>query len=86
MGGGGGQKMTPPFFWSKITILLGFVILSQKTSSGSPLHGVCMGRSGTSTHALISHLWYVGGFCDLGDPILPTVRGVNGDVVVVYAH
>ena len=29
---------------------------------------------------------YVGGFGDLGDPVLPTVRGVSGDVVIVYAY
>ena len=44
MGGG----MTPPFFGSKIRNLLVFSILSRKSVSGSQLHGVCMGRSGTS--------------------------------------
>ena len=29
---------------------------------------------------------YVGGFGDLGDPVLPTLRGVSGDVVTVYAY
>ena len=48
-----------------------------------------MGRSGTSAdavYALFGHLWYVGGFGDLGDPVVPTSRGVSGDVVIVYAY
>ena len=47
-----------------------------------------MGRSGTSAYAvyaLFSHSWYVGGFGDLGDPVVPTLRGASGDVVTVYA-
>ena len=60
--------------------LLVFSILSRKSVSGSQLHGVCMGRSGTRAHAvyaLLSHFWYVGGFGDLGDPVVPTLRGDN---------
>ena len=56
---------------------------------GSQLHGVCMGRSGTSAYAvyaLFSHFCYVGGFGNLGDPVVPTLRGVSGDVVTVYAR
>ena len=48
-----------------------------------------MGRSGTSAHAvcaLFGHFWYVGGFGNLGDPVVPTPRGVSGDVVTVYAY
>ena len=47
-----------------------------------------MGRSGTSAdavYALFSHFWYVDGFGDLGDPVVPTLRGASGDVVTVYA-
>ena len=65
-----------------------FSILSRKSVSGSRLHRVCMGRSGTSAYAvyaLFSHFWYVGGFGDLGDPVVPTLRGASGDVVTVYA-
>ena len=29
---------------------------------------------------------YVGGFGDLGDPVVPTLRGASGDVVTVYAY
>ena len=36
--------------------------------------------------AVFSHFCYVGGFGDLGDPVVPTLRGVSGDVVTVYAH
>ena len=43
-----------------------------------------MGRSGTS--AVYAFVWYVGGFGNLGDPVVPTVRGVSGDVVTVYAY
>ena len=95
MGGVGGwgvgvknvEKMTPPFFGSKIMNLL--VFLSRKGVCGLRLHGVCMGRSGTSAYAvnaLFSHFWYVGGFGDLGDPVVPSLRGVSGDVVTVYAY
>ena len=48
-----------------------------------------MGRSGTSASAvcaLFSHLCYVGGFGDLGDPVVSTLRGMSGDVVTVYAY
>ena len=48
-----------------------------------------MARSGTSApavRALSSHFWCVGGFGDLGDPVVPTLRGVSGDVVTLYAY
>ena len=63
-------------FWA-MNLLGVFSILSRKGVSGSRLHGVCMGRSGTSVdavYALIRHFCYVGGFGDLGDPVLPTLR------------
>ena len=83
--------MTLPFFGSKITnLLVSFDLeLLRKSVSGSRLHGVCMGRSGTSAYAvyaLFSHFCYVGGFGDLGDPVLPTLRCVSGDVVTVHAY
>ena len=100
MGGGGGggagggvknvEKNDPPFFGSKImNRLVFFSILSRKSVSGSRLHRVCMGRSGTSAdvvYALFSHFCYVGGFGDLGDPVVSTLRGASGDVVTVYAY
>ena len=48
-----------------------------------------MGRSGTSAdavYALFSHFWYVGGFGDLGDPVVPTPRCASGEIVTVYAY
>ena len=52
------KKIDPPIFGSKIMNLLVFSILSRKSVSGSQLHGVCMGWSGTSAcavYALFSH-------------------------------
>ena len=90
--GGGGGGLTLPFFGSEIMNLLGFFffsILSRKSVSEFQLHGVCMGRSGTSAHALyafFSHFCLVGGSGAFGDPVVPTLRGVSGDVVTVYAY
>ena len=88
VGGGGGSKRSAPLF---------------PGPQEEPAHGlhprfvvaeiwadrvVCMGRSGTSTHAvyaLSSHFCYVAGFGNLGDPVVPTLRGVSGDVVTLYA-
>ena len=69
--------------------LLVFFDFQPKSVSGSRLHGVCMGWSGTSdyaVYALFSHFCYVGGFGDLGDPVVPTLRGVSGDVLTVYPY
>ena len=74
---------------SKIMNLLVFSILIRKSVSGSRLHGVCMGRSGTSAsavYALFSHFWYVAGFGHRGDPVEPILRGVGGDVVTVFTY
>ena len=35
---------------------------------------------------VFSHFWYVGGFGDLGDPVVSTLRGVSGDVVTIYGY
>ena len=48
-----------------------------------------MGRNATSANAhdaLFRHICIVGGFGDLGDPMVATLRGVSGDVVTVYAY
>ena len=48
-----------------------------------------VGRSGTSAYvvdALFSYFRYVGGFGDLSDPVLPTLWGVSGDLVTIYAR
>ena len=39
-----------------------------------------------AVYALFSHFCYVGGFGDLSDPVAPTLRGVSGDIVTVYAY
>ena len=36
--------------------------------------------------ALVPHFCYVGGFGDLGDPVVPTLRGASGDVVTIYVY
>ena len=87
---GGGSKMTPPFFGSKIMNLLVFFDFEPKKffpgpdSMGFVWGGV--GRSAYAVYALFSHFCYVGGFGDLGDPVVPTLRGASGDVVTVYAY
>ena len=67
-----------------------FFDFAPKIFLGSQLHRVCMRRNGTSTFdavdAVFSHFCYAGGFGDLGDSVVPTLRGVNGDVVTVYAY
>ena len=48
-----------------------------------------MGRSGTSAYAvyaLFGHLCYVGGFGNLGDPMVPTPKCVSGEIVTVNAY
>ena len=86
---GGGVKKPSLFLGRKSCLFWFFSILSRKSFSGSRLHGVCMGRSGTSAdaaYALFNHFCYVGGFGDLGDPVVATLRGVSGDDVTVYAY
>ena len=64
------KKMTPPFFGSKIMNLLVFFDFEPKKCFRVPF----------------SHLCYVGGFGNLGEPVVPTPRGASGDVVIVYAY
>ena len=88
-GVGGGLTPPPLFLGRKSRIFWFFLILSRKSVFRSRLHGVCVGRSGTSAYAvyaLFSHFCYVGGFGGLSDPVLPTLRGVSGDVVTIYAN
>ena len=85
-----GSKNDSPLFWLEKHESFGiFSILRRKSVSAPQLYGVCMGRSGTSAYAayaLFSHFCYIGGFGHLGDPVLPTLRGVSGDAVIVYAY
>ena len=45
-----------------------------------------VGRALRAVYALFSHFWYVGGFGNLGDPVVPILRGVSGEVVTLYAY
>ena len=45
-----------------------------------------VGRAPVQFMHFFSHLCYVGGFGNHGDPVLPTLRGVSGDVVTAYAY
>ena len=81
--------MTPLFWVENHESFIFFSILRRKSVSGSQLHGVCLRRSGMSAdaiYALFTHFCHVGGFGGLGDRVLPTLRGVSGDVVTVYAY
>ena len=42
--------------------------------------------SAFAVYALFRHFCYVGNFSDPGDPVLPTLTSVSGDVVTVYAY
>ena len=65
--------MTPPFFWSKIMNLLVFFDFEPKKCFRVP--------------TLFGFVWGgVGRAGDLGDPVVPTLRGASGDVVTVYAY
>ena len=82
--------MTPPFFGSQIMNLLVFFDFEPKkvfpgpNSIGFVWGGV--GRALMQFMHLFSHFCYVGGFGDLGDPVVPTLRDVSGDVVTVSAY
>ena len=45
-----------------------------------------VGRALIAFYALSTHFCYVGGFGDPGDPVVPTLRGVSGDVGALYAY
>ena len=42
--------------------------------------------SAHAVYALFSGVCYVGGFGNLGDPVVSTLRGASGNVVTVYAY
>ena len=81
--------MTLSSFGSKIMNLLGVFrfSLSQKSVSGHQIQRVCVelgGMSANAVYAVFSHFCCVGGFGDLSDTMVPTLRGATGDVVTVY--
>ena len=93
MGGGGienVEKMTPPFFGSRIMNLLVFFDFQPKkcfrVRTPWGLYGAEWDEHLMQFMHFFSHFWYVGGFGDLGDPVIGSLRGVSGDVVTVYAY
>ena len=82
--------MTSPFFGSKImNLLVFFFAFEPKKCFQVPTPWGLYGAEWTSpdaVDALFSHFCYFGGFGDRGDPVVPTLRGVSGDVVTVYAY
>ena len=77
-GVGGGSKNDPPFFWVEIMNLLVFFDFELKKcfrvpdSIGFVWGGV--GRALMQFMHFFSHFCYVGGFGDLGDPVVSTLR------------
>ena len=87
----GGRKCRkhepPPFLCLKSSIFWVFFYYEPKSVSGSRLHGVCMGRSGTSArevYALSSHFCCFVVFGDLGERAVSTLSGASRDVMIVY--
>ena len=82
--------MTPPFFGSQIMNLLVFFDFEPKKCFRVPtlwgLYGAEWDERFCNLCTLFSQFCYVGGFGDLGDPVVPTLRGASGDVVTVYAY
>ena len=79
--------MTHLFFGSKIMNLLVFFDFEPKKCFRVPTTGGWRsGMSASAVYAFFSHFCYVGGFGNLGDPVVPTLRGVSGDVVTVYTY
>ena len=80
--------MTPPFGFLNLLVFFAFEL---KKCFGVPtpwgLHRAEWDeRFYSLVYAVFSHFCYVGGFGGLGDPVVPTLRGVSGDVVTVYAY
>ena len=87
--------MTPSFLGSKIMNLLVFFDFEPKKCFRVPTPWGSYGAEWDECrctlcsfhpYALFSHSCYVGSFGDLGDPVVPTRRGVSGDVVTVCAY
>ena len=88
---GWGSKNDPPFFWVENPESCGFFgFRAEKVFPGPDSMGFVWGGVGRALvqfmYALFGHFCYVGGFGDLGDPVVPTLRGVSGDIVTVYAY
>ena len=72
-----------------MNLLVFFDFEPKKVFPGSDSMGFVWGGVGRALMQFMhffSHFCYVGGFGNLRDPVLPTPRGVSGDVVTVYAY
>ena len=69
-----------------MNLLVFFRFCSEKVIPGPDAMGFVWGGVGRALYALFSHFCYVGGFGDLGDPVVPTLRGARGDVVTMYTY
>ena len=75
-GGGNVEKMTPPFSGSKIMNLLVFFDFEPKKRSRVP-----------TPWGLYGAEWdQHGAFGDLGDPMVPTLKGVSGDSICLLGY
>ena len=81
------EKRTRPFLGDNHGAF-GFFLI-QKTFSSSRLHGVCMGRSGTTfdaVSALFSHFCNIGCFGDLGDLVIGGCKWACCNSLCVLAY
>ena len=79
--------MTPPFFGSKIMNLLVFFDFEPKKFFRVPtLWGLYGAEWDERLCSLCKFSAIFAMFVDLGDPVVPTLRGASGDVVTVYAY
>ena len=86
---GVGSKNDPTFFWIENLESFGFLKFELKKCFRVPTPWVCMGRSGMGAdagYAMFCHFCHVGAFGNLDDPVLPTLRGVSGDGMTIYAY
>ena len=89
VGWGGSTNGAPPFLGSKIMNLWVFSDLEPKKCFRVPtpwsLYGAEWGERlcCLCTFQPFMPCWRFG---DLGDPMLPTLKGVSGDVVTVYGY
>ena len=79
--------MTPPFFGSKIMNLLVFFDFEPKKFFRLPTLWGLYGAEWDERLCSLMHFSAIFAmFVDLGDPVVPTLRGASGDVVTVYAY
>ena len=80
----------PPFFGSKIMNLLVFFDFEPEKFFRIPtpwgLYGAEWDKRSCSLCTFQPFLLCRRGFCYLGDPVVPALRGASMDVVAVYAY